>query len=97
MGQFPGDGSVCKPYVQSIQRRHSPYKPEGLAIVCIKSQLSLMKPDYVSGTELGMLQPFISILQNRLCKEGSVIPILQMRRLGGGEVTGLAKLTNLTS
>lgn len=56
-----------------------------------------MKTDYVSGTELGMLQPFISNLQNRLCKEGSIVPILQRRRLRGGEVTGLAKLTKLTS
>lgn len=47
-------------------------------------------PDYVSGTELGMLQPFISNLQNRLCKEGSIIPILQMRGLRGGEITGQA-------
>lgn len=81
-GQFPGDGSVCKPHVQgvclaqSIQRKHSLYKPECLAIVCIKSQLLLMKTNYVSGTELRMLLPFISSPQNRLYKEDSIISIL---------------------
>lgn len=102
-GQFPGDGAVCKPHVQgvspaqSIQGQHSLDKPERLAVVCIKPQLSLMKADYVSGTELGMLPPFTLNLPNRLCKAGGTIPVLQTRRPKGGEETGLAKLTKLTS
>lgn len=67
---------MCKPHVQGvcleqgIQREHSIYEPEHLTVVAIQSQLSLIKTGYVSGTELGMVQPFISNLQNRLCKEG---------------------------